>query len=754
MTEVIEMIEDKDVIDGVGRLSSDLQKEYMRIGEMITRRKIDEAEEAVKEVLDHYDDSVNGLFRTLLGDILLYRGDVHSAENLYRDMIKDPCARNNGYFGLAQILWHDADPETAKEYLDRIRDPQKNLLVDVFGLYAEIYFAMDEGEEAERKFDEAVNKISTSKSRDDAKQFLMLQLYSRAVSAASHAYDEHYVRDWLSEFGAYLSKNHPINGNELALIQILSDLLPEMIEDPDCRAGLRDFTDGAEQGGWLNDKNNSAEDMRALLDNEEYGEDIDGDEITHRYFASILSDEDTPKEKEMYRWMAARRYLEHPEYLETLEEYYPSLYEIGRKEADQLRADPKKEMEYAEQAYMEDSGITDRDRARRFLNRMYDSYDFNDARILDVDLDSYPPHVKKDVFLAVQEDFYRNYDEASDHAEDANDMLEQPDEKMLLLILQSYLDYEDHKEIRRVLRTMEKLYPGSPRTIIAKAMVLMEDVKFKAAEKQLASLIPCDTEPDRLFALYLDAAEFCGKSGLVRKAFLTQLAYMKDHSLKYEIDRYFAVYAPIMMAINDIRRKNEKCLRGDLDTLKRSLASKQLNRMEESRLAYWITEFCTEAMESGYSWAYDAFISFIRWCDENDVFVTENALIESAYGSYESYKAYNSPDSDKELYDLVAGLHGEGEMEDAADLAERYWYAAEKLRRDPQALDRFVAEYPHFAGNLIEQLTAIAKDPEKAKRDAEQFLADFHDVDPMDIRTELNRSIGKYKHDDDRKRFS
>ena len=80
--------------------------------------------------------------------------------------------------------------------------------------------------------------------------------------------------------------------------------------------------------------------------------------------------------------------------------------------------------------------------------------------------------------------------------------------------------------------------------------------------------------------------------------------------------------------------------------------------------------------------------------------------------------------------------------------------AAEKLRRDPEALGRFITEYPHFAGDLIEQLTAIAKDPEKAKRDAEQFLADFHDVDPMDIRTELNRAFVRFKDDDDRKRFN
>ena len=752
-----EMIDDREIIAGLALLSTELREEFMRIGALVSNQQAAEAENDLKAVLSRYDDKETGLFRSMLADVLILQGNISGAKTLLRQMSDEPAARNLGLLGQARILWNETgDEKKVTDLLKEIKNPVKNQYTDVFYLLTGMAAETGRIEVIPDLIEKGLNDIKTFQISESAEQFFAFQLFSRSLTIFSETADDILYAECASRLGEYLCTHQPTEDGETALSSLIGEQVENSLAEEPFRRSLTNLLDDAANAGWFKDNPEFLRDSRALIENADLADDRNQDFVMTEFIVSThTQDQDIgPEEKERLRWMAAKRYLDHPESLAYIEQTYPNLYDLCREDCRPIKENPEKEMDYALQAYMEETGVKDAAAAESILQRFYDSYSYDVNLTMDLDLSAYPESVRNDVIRAVTNDVTLNLHEAADAAEDVNFVLAKPDEKMLLIILDSYLEYESPKQIREVLRTMEKQYPGSARTLLARGMNLLAEKKYKAAEKQLASLIPGDTELFRLFSNYLEAADACGKDGQVRSAVLSQLSYMKEHPLPYHADQCFERYAPLLMAIADVRRKDEKHLTEDLDLLKQGIQTKPLDLLEESRTAYWITRFCTEALESQLPGAGDAFLDLIRWCDTNHVFANQDTLIESGYSSYESYAAYRREDTDEDLYDLIAMLNGNpDDGVDSAHLAEAFWRCAEKLRRDPELYERFKQSYPHFAAGAANDIAVILENPEGAKQEAEQFLADLEGCDPMDIRARMNFSMGIF-HDDDHPRFS
>ncbi len=729
------------VVNGLDQLSEGLAEDYLEIAEGISNGNYASAWERLGVVLSNYDDKETGMFRIQKANLLSLRGDETGARKILQQLLKEPGKEDMAHAELAKLYFREGNLQRAEEERRSVVKPEKALLVDMIILKSDIRHEEEDAEAAAEVLKQGVNQIKNTINDPDVREFFVSCLLSRFLEITADETEDELFGEAVDYVMRYCEDN-PIQSENTYLLNSYTELLEKYSGDLYFRSSAWPLLDTMEETGRAEGSEDLLLYLRSVL---EINEALEYDQIDPVIYRMLGLDETDTEQRHLTGYEYAKHLKESPEAFQTMEHLYPYLNNYLNVYASWIKEDPERIMQEAKQYFAAARSMSETE-AETYLERMYEADMFDMKRWIGYELSVIPEPLRG--FAERAEIGYQTdqLEEAADQAEMVLRRMKHPNEKMIYIRLCYAVSVDDLQQAKRDLRAMKKEFPDSVRTRIAEAKVKHAEGKNPAALRILRTLVPSGAEADDLISLYADVISETEAEDDLRSAVLKQLAYMEENPPVYEAERCFRRYAYILTMIADIRTRNEKFLKEDLEHEKEILAEGVLNLIEEDRTAYWITVFCTEAMES--EWASKYFIDFIRWCDKNHIFASQDMVIRSAYSSYESYQAYRDEAVNEDLFDFISAAKSDSDSQEPVELAELFWRAAEAVRRDPEAYTYIRDHYPNFAGPVEDDIAMVLEEPEQVKKSSEEFIAELSGMTQEEVRTALNRSVGIYEGSD------
>ena len=745
-----------DYIAGYEKLPEAWHQDYDNVLQLVANEQYDKAEMICRSVLARYDDSDTGFFREELAAIYHGRDDISGARKILRQVIaKEPACADRAHLSLARIaFFNDQHRECLKE-LDAIGNPVKDVYAEMIHLRAGSLLELEGITPAAEVLREGIETIKNGDYEPAIKDFFAVRLFGFLMMWDMDEFMPEYLADDVSLFTEYLEDVPGTKGLDYYILSQLAPVIEGMLGNLMYRGLFEEIITALEENNRLNDEPDAADGLRGALESHEAGEDETVDQIVLQFVSCASAPNASPKEKAEIYWLAAKKYLEQPKEFEDFRFVYPYFFKEAEAEFEKIKADPEGIMKQSAKEYAEASGIS-AERAETQLNRTYEvenHYDFEVAEITWEELEQNYPRGVHESILRARYAFHREeYEMVPGFVVDILNTLNRPDAYLEYMLIVSEARLGDERDAAKHLKRMKKDFPDAMHTALAEGIVLEEKARLKQAEKVLAPLIPTTEDPYALLEEYKTVLDLLKRSGQVRNVILKQMQVTEAEDPKPGSKRSFLVCAWLMLAETDIIRKDSANLKKDIEHLKDYLSNHPVNSLEEFRLSFWVTRFCTavQMMDFGLQ----EFIDLIHWCDEHDIFADQNPLIDSAHAAYESALAYDDDELDDHLFDFVSMGRNPNDESEPAEFAEAFWRAAESVRRDPECAGYMKEHYPNFIGPMMNDINEMIEDPEAAKHLAEEMLSNFTGQSPEEIRAMMNLSMGNIGDDFDKRRFS
>ncbi len=748
-------IENIDYIAGYDRLPEAWRADYETLIRLVANEQYDKAEMLCRSVLSRYDDKDTGLFREELSAIYSDRGDVSGARKILRELAKEPACADRAHLSLARLHFQQEEFEACLRELDQIQNPYMDVYAEMIYFRASCLLDLEGITPSAEVLREGIEKIMASDYEPAIKDFFTMRLFAFLLFWDMNEFMPEYLTDDVNLFTRYTEEVPGTPGMDYYILNELSMVIEDMLREVMYRGFFEEIVNALESSGRLNDESDAADAMRGAMESHEAAEDETLDPIVLQFVSCVAAPDVTPKEKAETYWMAARKYLEAPKEFEDFRFLYPYFFKEAEPEFNKLKADPQGTMKRCVSDYASAAGVTP-ERAEAQLNRTYEvdnHYDLQLAEITWEELEQRYPKEAHEPILRARYAFHREeYEPVDDYVDRILEILNHPDEYLQYMQIVANARLGDDRLAQKHLKQMKKDFPDAMHTALAEGIVLEEKDRLKQAEKVLAPLIPTTEDPYALLEEYKTVLDLLKRSGQVRNVILRQMQVTEAEDPKPGLKRSFLVCAWLMLGETDIIRKDSANLNKDLEALKAYLLEHSINSLEEFRLSFWVTRFCSavQAVDFGLQ----EFIDLIHWFDDHDIFADQNPLIESAHAAYESALAFDDEEVDDHLFDFVSIGRNPAEETDAAEFAEAFWRAAESVRRDPESAEYMKEHYPNFVGPMLNDINEMIEDPEAAKHLAEEMLSNFTGQPPEEIRARMNLSMGNFGNDFDKRRFS
>ncbi len=748
-------IENIDYIAGYDRLPEAWRADYETLIRLVANEQYDKAEMLCRSVLSRYDDKDTGLFREELSAICFDRGDVSGARKILRELAKEPACADRAHLSLARLHFQQEEFEACLRELDQIQNPYMDVYAEMIYFRASCLLDLEGITPSAEVLREGIEKIMASDYEPAIKDFFAMRLFVFLLFWDMNEFMPEYLTGDVDLFTRYTETVPGTPGMDYYILNELSNVIEDMLREVMYRGFFEQIVNALESSDRLNDEADAADAMRGAMESHEAAEDETLDPIVLQFVSCVAASDVTPKEKAETYWMAARKYLEAPKEFEDFRFLYPYFFKEAEEEFNKLKADPEGMMKQCVSDYASAAGVTP-ERAEVQLNRTYEvenHYDFEVADITWEELEERYPKEVHEMILRARYSFHREeYESVPVFVTDILNALNRPDAYLEYMLIVSEARLGDERDAAKHLKRMKKDFPDAMHTALAEGIVLEEKARLKQAEKGLAPLIPTTEDPYALLEEYKTVLDLLKRSGQVRNVILKQMKVTEAEDPKPGPKRSFLVCAWLMQAETDVIRKDSANLKKDLEHLKDYLSGHPVNSLEEFRLSFWVTRFCTavQMMDFGLQ----EFIDLIHWCDEHDIFADQNPLIDSAHAAYESALAYDDEELDDHLFDFVSMGRNPNDESEPAEFAEAFWRAAESVRRDPECAEYMKEHYPNFIGPMMNDINEMIEDPEAAKHLAEEMLSNFTGQSPEEIRAMMNLSIGNFGDDFDKRRFS
>ena len=754
MSEPMIPINHADFVMKYDLLPEAYRQDYETILQFSANGQYQEAERLCLSVLARYDDRDSGLFREELAAIREDQGDISGARKILRDLAKEPVCADRAHLALARLCFQDERWAACLKELEEIRNPEKDVYAEMMYIRAGCVLRREGISAAREILLDGIDTITERNYEPALKDFLTSRLFSFLLLWDIDEQVFEFLEPDIEKFREYMSQVPATRGMDGLLLMQMQPMITRMIEDTMFHTYLEDIIDILEEYHRLDDEPGSADGLRGALESFEAGEDETANPVILRFLSVTVLEEPDEHELTVARWLAAKLYTEQPREFDMFRFLYPHFFGEAEADFNAIAQDPEGMMRRCVKEYAEQRGISP-ERAETKLRKMYEveiEYDYQLAEITKQELERYPEEVRHAVLQARYLFHREEYDDVDDYVRTIHAALGQKEEFLQYIQTVANARMGNERSVQKLLKELKADHPASFRTLLAEGIVLYEKGRYRQAEKVLAPLIPSSEDPYELINTYKDILDSLNRDGHVRNAVMKQLKTTGAEDPAPGTKRSFLICAPLMLADADTGRHDGAALKADLQNLKDYLETHEINSLEEFRLSYWVTRFCTavQAAEFGL----EEFIDLIRWCEDHDVFADENPIIPSAYSAYESAAAYNDENVDDHLYDFVSSgrsMLGEDEPE---EFAEAFWRAAETIRRDPECAEYMKQHYPNFIGPMMDDFEQMINDPEEAKRFAEDMLCDLTGKTREEIRAALNFSMGIFGDDPDDRRFS